>query len=148
MLKSLMIIIFTLVLSSCTNVGIPLDPSLTARMDNTGAQLDRAKALSIINHLRATKGVAALNINSELNNQANILAAKYAASNKAPKKPDNISAMQLSAGYADFANTFSGWRSNVSSVDILTNPKYSNAGITVVYSQNSTHGVYWVLLLD
>ncbi len=148
MLRYILIIFLTLSLAACTSATIPLDESLTARMDSPNAQLDRTKSLSIINHLRATKSNAPLSINAALNSQANEMAAKYALSGKRPKKPNNIGAMQISAGYANFANTFSGWRSNKASTNSLTNKDFSNAGIGVAYNANSTHGVYWVLLLD
>jgi uncharacterized protein YkwD len=55
--------------------------------------------------------------------------------------------MQISAGYNNIANTFSGWR-NANSAKALSNPIYKKAGIGVYYKENSTHGTYWVLLLS
>ncbi len=148
MLKFFTILFLSLFLAACTNTNIPLDKGLTARMDAPNASLDQQKALSIINHLRITKNSPALISDIDLIKQANILAQKYATNGITPKKPKTADAIQISAGYANFANTFSGWRSNNTSLNTLTNPNFSRAGIGVAYSQNSTNGVYWVLLLS
>jgi len=148
MLKSITILFLTIFLASCNNYGEPLNVALTDRMDAPNAKLDNNQALSIINHLRISNGSTPLKIDLALNQQAQILATKYANSDNQPKKPNDVKTMQISAGYANFANTFSGWRASPASANILTNPNLKTAGIGVAYSANSTHGVYWILLLN
>lgn len=125
-----------------------LAPGLTARMDAPGAQLDQREALQIINQLRASRGAPALVLDASLNAQAETLAANYAKTGTSPKKPSSVNAMRLSAGYNNFADTFSGWRSGSADTSALVDPENRRAGFGVAYNENSTYGVHWVLLLD
>ncbi len=140
------LILLVLLVSSCASGA--LSPGLTARMDQGGANLDRAEAINLINQYRATRGAVPLAIDPSLNASAQELAAGYAASSNRPTKPDGtILQMQLSAGYSTFADTFSGWRGRTSDAAAIADSSATRVGIGVAYSPNSTFGVHWVLLL-
>lgn len=141
----LAVVFLTLVAACSGQTG--LAPGLTARMDEPGATLDRATALNIINQYRVTKAVQPLAQDSSLNTLAQTLADQYAASGKTPKTPESANAMLVSAGYANFAETFSGWRASTPDAATLSDKTLTPAGLGVAYSANSTYGVYWVLLL-
>jgi len=135
-----------LTLAACTNGG-GLAPGLVARMDIPGAQLDKAEAINIINQLRTSKNTSPLVLSANLNAKAQSLAEKYAQTGNAPKRPKEAKAMRVSAGYANFAETFSGWRGTKADANALADENYKKAGLGVAYSATSTYGVYWVLLL-
>lgn len=135
-----------LTLAACSG-GAPLSGGLTQRMDQPGANLNRGEALGILNHYRTTVGASALAPDSGLDTTAQSLAAGYAKGTQ-PKLPDGAVAMRLSAGYANFAETFSGWRNSPDDAAALSNKSATRAGIGVAYDANSSYGVYWVLLLD
>lgn len=117
-------------------------------MDQPGASLNRAEALGILNHYRATTGAPALTTDAALDAMAQDLAAVYARSGTAPKLPAGVLGMRVSAGYANVAETFSGWRNSPADAQAIADPAARRAGLGVAYSANSTYGVYWVLLLD
>lgn len=134
------------ILSSCTSAGLPT--GLTARMDQPGATLDRAEALQLINQYRISRGAPVLVADANLNAMAQNLASQYASNSSRPPKPQsNVIHMRLSAGYVNFAETFSGWRGSASDADTIADPNVSKAGLGVAYSANSSYGVHWVLLL-
>jgi uncharacterized protein YkwD len=135
------------ILAGCSG-GAPLSGGLTQRMDQPGANLNRGEALGIVNHYRATVGTAALTDDPTLDAMAQDLARTYASSGNAPKLPAGTVAMRVSAGYANFAETFSGWRNSPDDAAALANRSATRAGLGVTYDANSSYGVYWVLLLD
>lgn len=139
-------IITALALTACAPQG--LAPGLVARMDAPGARLDRAEALNIVNQYRATRGARPLRIDENLNTQAQTLAAQYASSGSAPKKPEGTGSMRVSAGYPTFAETFSGWRSTETDAAALLDPASTIAGIGVAYAGSSTYGTHWVILFS
>jgi uncharacterized protein YkwD len=55
--------------------------------------------------------------------------------------------MRVSAGYANFAETFSGWRNSPADAAAIADASATKAGLGVAYDANSTYGVYWVLVL-
>jgi len=128
--------------------GGALAPGLSARMDAPGATLDRAQAVDIVNAYRATNGLAPLTHDNGLDGTAQALVNQYAATGTAPKTPEGIASMKLSAGYATFAETFSGWRNNPADAAGLTVPNATKAGVAVSYNPGSAYGIYWVLVLD
>ncbi len=133
-------------LSGCSTAGLPT--GLTARMDQPGATLDRSEALQLINQYRISRGAPVLAADANLNATAQNLANQYASNSSRPPKPQtNVIHMRLSAGYANFAETFSGWRGSASDADTIADPNVSKAGLGVAYSANSSYGVHWVLLL-
>jgi uncharacterized protein YkwD len=117
-------------------------------MDQPGANLNRAEALVLVNHYRQVSGATPLAMDNGLDAQAQKLAADYAASGNAPKTPADTVAIRVSAGYANFADTFSGWRNSPADADVLASRNASRAGLGVAYNANSNYGVYWVLVLD
>lgn len=127
--------------------GAALSAGLTQRMDAPGANLNRAEALGIVNHFRATSGANQLTADATLDATAQSLAASYAQTGTPPKSPAGAVGMRSSAGYANFAETFSGWRNSPADAAVLTERGASKAGIGVAYDPNSSYGVYWVLLL-
>ncbi|WP_338723514.1 CAP domain-containing protein [Devosia sp. XK-2] len=140
------------VLAACSSFGggaatpAALAPALSARMDQPNARLDSQQAIGLINAYRATRNMPALMADSGLNATAQALAGQYAQTGTAPSKPQALAQMKLSAGYATFAETFSGWRNNASDAVGLAAPA-SKAGVAVVYNPSSSYGVYWVLVL-
>lgn len=146
MIRILVIGLLALTLAACSNGG-GLAPGLTARMDAPGARLDKGEAINIINQFRTSKNTAPLSLTANLNDLAQALAQKYAQTGTAPKLPKQAVAMRVSAGYVNFAETFSGWRSTKANASALVEESYKKAGLGVAYSASSTYGVYWVLLL-
>jgi uncharacterized protein YkwD len=135
-------------LASCSpGGGAALSSGLTQRMDQPGANLNRAEALGIVNHFRAASGSSQLTPDANLDATAQSLATAYAKSGTAPKSPAGSVGMRSSAGYPNFAETFSGWRNSPADAAVLTEATASKAGIGVAYDPASTYGVYWVLLL-
>jgi len=149
-LRSFVALLGFAVLSACSTGGggTPLSPGLSARMDQPGASLNRAEALAIVNSYRGTVGAGSLVADATLDATAQALAAQYVASGTSPKTPPGAVKIAVSAGYPNFAETFSGWRNSPPDAAILAERSARRAGIAVVYDANSTYGVYWVLLLD
>ena len=116
-------------------------------MDQPGASLSRGEALGILNHYRSTAGAGTLTADAGLDGTAQSLAAEYARTGTAPKLPAGVSGMRVSAGYANFAETFSGWRNSPADAQAIAAASARRAGLGVAYDANSTYGVYWVLLL-
>jgi uncharacterized protein YkwD len=142
-----------LVLAACSMGGMggastatPLAPALSARMDQPGASLDRAQAIAMINAYRATTGTGALTPDAALDGTAQALADQYARTGTPPKTPQGLVVMKLSAGYATFAETFSGWRNNGADA-VGLRAAASRAGVAVAFNPSSSYGVYWVLVL-
>ncbi|WP_158626099.1 CAP domain-containing protein [Arsenicitalea aurantiaca] len=127
--------------------GGGLAPGLVANMDVPGARLDRAQALGLINQYRATAGIAPLAADTGLDGSAQQLATQYAQTGNAPRTPPGVVAMRLSAGYGNFANTFSGWRNSPEDARVLLDGRATRAGLAVAANPNSAYGVHWVLLL-
>jgi uncharacterized protein YkwD len=125
-----------------------LSGGLTARMDQPGASLNRADALAILNDYRRTTGAAALKGDPLLDAMAQDLAAGYAQTGAPPALPAGIVAIRVSAGYANFAETFSGWRNSPPDAAVIAEKAAARAGLGVTYDANSTYGVYWVLVLE
>ncbi|QQR40804.1 CAP domain-containing protein [Devosia rhizoryzae] len=123
-----------------------LAPALSARMDQPNAVLDSQQAIGLINAYRATNNLPPLVADAGLNGTAQALASQYAQTNVAPTKPQALAQMKLSAGYATFAETFSGWRNNpADAVGLLASA--SKAGVAVAFNPSSSYGIYWVLVL-
>jgi uncharacterized protein YkwD len=140
-----------LALAGCMGFGSTgggvLPVGLTAPMDVPGAQLDRVQSLGLVNQYRASTGVAPLAADSGLDASAQLLATQYANTGTAPKQPGGIVAVRYSAGYQNFAETFSGWRNSAADASILANGAATRAGVAVAHNPNSAYGVYWVLIL-
>lgn len=140
-----------LLVSACSMGGaatpIALAPGLSARMDQPGASLDRAQAIAVINAYRATAGLPALTPDAGLDGTAQALANQYAQTGTPPKTPQDLTVMKLSAGYATFAETFSGWRNNPADA-VGLKAGATKAGIAVAFNAASSYGVHWVLVLD
>ena len=133
-------------LSACSPSG-GLAPGLVARVDATGAKLDAAVALGLINDLRQSRGVAPLVRDAALEAKAQAAADAYARSGKSPKAPDGAERILTSAGYLTFAETFSGWRGAQKDTEALSDGAMRRAGLAVTWDGNSGFGSYWVLLL-
>jgi len=127
--------------------GGALSPGLTNSMASPTASLDRPTALGVINQYRGTVGAGALADDPSLDAQAQTLAATYAKTGKAPSLPAGITGLRASAGYSNFAETFSGWRNSPNDAAVLGDQKATRAGLATVYDPNSTYGVYWILVL-
>lgn len=134
-------------LAACGETAGGLAPGLVASMATPGAALDRASALDLLNQYRGTTGAGALADDASLDAVALTLARQYAATGAAPKLPPGAAAIRVSAGYGNFAETFSGWRNSPPDAAVLASPGARRAGLAAVYDATSTYGVYWVLLL-
>lgn len=140
--------LLALTLGACSSGGGMLSAGLTQRMDQPGATLNRAESLGIVNQLRNASGVSPLQADSALDATAQALAAQYAATGKSPGMPAGMVGLRTSAGYQNFAETFSGWRNSPPDAAVLTDRNATRGGLGVAYDPNSTYGVYWVILLD
>ncbi|GGF44622.1 hypothetical protein GCM10011321_38910 [Youhaiella tibetensis] len=127
--------------------GGSIAPGLVARMDTPGATLDKTASLGIVNQYRATAGAGPLRLDPGLDATAQALANEYARTGTAPKTPSGARTIRVSAGYANFAETFSGWRNSPDDARVLADPTLGRAGLGVAYDPNSGYGVYWVLVL-
>jgi hypothetical protein len=127
--------------------GGSLAPGLTAGMDRPGASLDRPTAFGVLNQYRATVGAGPLTDDPSLDAQAQGLAQAYAKTDKAPPMPAGLVGMRGSAGYANFAETFSGWRNSPADAAILGSAKATRGGLAAVYDATATYGVYWIFVL-
>ena len=127
--------------------GGGLPAGLTAQMDAPGASLDRLQAINLINQYRASTGAAPLISDTGLDGSAQLLVTQYANTNTVPKQPGETVAIRFSAGYQNFADTFSGWRNSAADASALADRRAGRAGIAVAHNPNSAYGVYWVLVL-
>jgi uncharacterized protein YkwD len=134
-------------LAACSGGGA-LPGGLTQRMDQPGAAIDRAQALAILNQYRATTGAAPLAPDALLDTAATDLAISYARTGTPPKLGPGVLGMRTSAGYVNFAETFSGWRNSPEDAAVIASKAAVRAGLGVTYNANSAYGVYWVLILD
>jgi len=135
-----------LAVAGCSTGG-GLSSGLTARMDQSGAQLNTGEALGIINHYRSTVGAAALVEDPALSAVAATMAANYAKTGRQAPKPEGTLEIRYSAGYATFAETFSGWRNSGQQSEAMSGKTATRAGLAVVYEENSPYGVYWVVIV-
>lgn len=136
------------VLGACSmGGGQALSPGLTAPMNQPGAQLNRVEALFLLNDFRRSQGAADVRGDTVLDGTAQTLATNYAKTGGQPMLPPGALVMRLSAGYATFAEVFSGWRNVPADAAALVTPGATRAGLGVAYDPNSAHGVYWVLVL-
>lgn len=144
-------LVAAMTIAACSMGGssapIALSPGLSARMDQPGATLDRAQAIAMINAYRATNGLPALTPDAALDGTAQTLANQYAQTGTPPRAPQELTVMKLSAGYATFAETFSGWRNSPADA-VALKATATKAGIAVAFNAASTYGVHWVLVLD
>ena len=137
----------TLALAACSAGGGGLSSGLTARMDEGGARLNSSEAIGIINSYRSTVGVGALVEDPALSATAASIAASYAKTGRQQSKPDGTIEIRYSAGYATFAETFSGWRNSGQDSQVMSGGSATRAGIAVVYEPTSPYGVYWVVIV-
>ena len=137
--------ILTIALAGCSSTR--LSDGLTQRMDSGTAQLNKGEAIGIINHYRSTVGAGPLIEDPALSAQAATIAATYAKTGRQATKPEGTSEIRYSAGYATFADTFSGWRNSGQESIVMAGKSVTRAGIAVVYEENSPYGVYWVVIV-
>lgn len=152
MFRILAVFMLLLPLAGCLNATSPLPAGLTASMANPGAQLDKQEAIGLINQYRAANNLAALVLTTELNIAASQATARYAKDGNnngaAALIAEQTKASALfSAGYTNFAETFSGWRGSNRDAKTLLIPNVTNAGLAVTYNANSSFGAHWVLIV-
>jgi hypothetical protein len=124
--KTALICVSVLGLAACTAATTPLPQGLTASMATNGA------ALNQLAERAAAKYAAEGNTNGALS----LVAGESQAS------------ALFSAGYDNFADTFSGWRGAARDVKTLSQPNATKAGLAVKYDANSNFGTHWVLLVS
>jgi uncharacterized protein YkwD len=145
LLRLVLAVTLGLLIASCSAGG--LAPGLTARLDHPGASINRADALAIINHYRASSGLGPLVADPALDAAAQDAAQQYAQSGQQPPKPAGTVDVRYSAGYVTFAEVFSGWRGSPADAKALTAATATRSGIGGFYSDNSPFGAYWALVL-
>ena len=138
-------------LAACSMGGgsgssLALASGLSARMDQPGASLDRLQAIGLINAYRATNGLPALQPDAALDGTAQALANQYAQTGTPPSAPQGLTVMKLSAGYATFAETFSGWRNSPADA-VGLRATAGKAGVAMAFNPTSSYGIHWVLVL-
>lgn len=142
-----MLLVGALGLLAACSATTPLPTGLSQRMDQSGAILDSTEALKLVNQFRASRNVGQLNLSAALTAKAQELATAYATSGKPPQAPEGMSTMRISAGYTNFAETFSGWRGSAADAEAIATPTATKMGVASAYAANSTYGVHWILLL-
>lgn len=152
-LKAGFIGLMALSLTACVAATTPLPAALTASMAKPNATLNQAQALGLINQYRLANGLAALRLDPELSALALKAATKYAkdANNNGATAlvASNTQASALfSAGYSNFADTFSGWRGSPRDAKTLAQTNARRAGLAVIYAPNTSFGTHWVLLVS
>jgi uncharacterized protein YkwD len=145
--RAVLMMTLTAALAACSSAG-GLPPGLSQRMDAKGAVLDRAQALAMVNQYRTSTGAPALTEDAALDASADALVLSYAKTGTQQAKPAGAVEVRYSAGYYNFAETFSGWRNSPADSAALTLASATKAGIAAHYDPNSSYGVYWVLLLS
>lgn len=140
-------IVAALVVLAACSAGGRLSQGLTDRMDSGTAQLNKGEAIGIINSYRSTVGVGGLVEDPALSAMAETAARNYAKTGRQATKPEGTSEIRYSAGYATFAETFSGWRNSDQKSLVMSGSSVTRAGIAVVYEENSPYGVYWVVIV-
>jgi uncharacterized protein YkwD len=147
-LRFLALAAISLLLAACSmgGGGGALSPGLSARMDQPGAELNRAEALGIVNHFRTATGAQPVAADPSLDAAAQALVVQYIQTGNPPRQPAGT-IMRTSAGYPTFAETFSGWRNSAPDAAALADKSVGRGGIAMRYDANSAYGVYWVLLL-
>jgi uncharacterized protein YkwD len=136
-----------LALAACSGAGTALSPGLSQSMEAPGAQLNRGEAIGMINHYRATIGARPLASDPALDAKAQEYAALYAKTGRQSATPPGTIQIRYSAGYSNFAETFSGWRGSPQDSAALSDGNASRAGLAVVYEPTSPYGIYWVMIV-
>lgn len=152
MLRILVVLCLFLPLAGCLGTTSPLPVGLTASMARPGAQLDRQEAIGLINQYRAANNLPQLSLTTELNALATEAAARYASDGNnngaaALVAERSQGSALFSAGYTNFAETFSGWRGSSRDAKTLLIPNATKAGLAVNYNPNSSYGAHWVLVV-
>jgi uncharacterized protein YkwD len=138
-------VLLTLGLAGCGGGGLP--SGLSQSMDKPGAQLNRGDAFNIVNQYRTSLGVAPIADDPSLDAAAQEAVNAYAKTGRQSPKPEGTIQIRYSAGYATFAETFSGWRGSPQDSAALTDKNARRGGIAVTYEANSPYGVYWVMIV-
>jgi uncharacterized protein YkwD len=136
----------TAALAACSG-GAGLPSGLSQGMDKPGAQLNRTDAFNIINQYRSSVGAGALTDDAALDAAAQAAVTAYAKTGRQTPKPEGTIQIRYSAGYANFADTFSGWRNSPQDAPVLTDKSATRGGIAVTYEANSPYGVYWAMIV-
>ena len=152
-LKAGFIGLIALSLTACVAATTPLPAALTASMAKPNAVLNQTEALGLINQYRSANGLPTLTLDPELSSLALKAANQYAkdANNNGATAlvASNSQASPLfSAGYSNFADTFSGWRGSPRDAKTLAQTNAKRAGLAVMYAPNTSFGTHWVLLVS
>jgi uncharacterized protein YkwD len=137
--------VLTALLAGCGGGGLP--QGLSQPMDKPGAQLNRADAFNIINQYRGSVGVSGLADDPSLDAAAQAAVNAYAKTGRQTPKPEGTIQIRYSAGYSNFADTFSGWRNSPGDAPALIDRNATRGGIAVTYEANSPYGVYWAMIV-
>lgn len=140
-------------LAACTAATTSLPQGLTASMATRGATLNLQEAMGLLNQYRAANNLPLFVADPALTQLAERAAAKYAADGNTNGALSLVAgegqaSALFSAGYENFADTFSGWRGAAKDVKTLSQANATKAGLAVKYDANSNFGTHWVLLVS
>ena len=139
----------------------PGEPSFYRSLATAGAQIDAARAASMISGYRANNGLGGVTVDPELMRLAQAQAQAMASRDrldhnvargfnerlKAQGYRARAAAENISAGYYTLAEAFSGWRdSPPHRANMLLNGA-TRMGIAAVYAPKSKYKVFWALIL-
>jgi uncharacterized protein YkwD len=143
--RAALAVLLTMGLAACSGGGLP--DGLSQSMDKPGAQLNRQDAFNIINQYRQSVGASLIADDPSLDAAAQQAVNDYAKTGRQTPKPAGTIQIRYSAGYATFAETFSGWRNSPQDAPALTDKNATRGGIAVTYEANSPYGVYWAMIV-
>src|SRR5262245_29513354 len=108
--RAALAVLLTMGPAACSGGGLP--EGLSQSMDKPGAQLNRQDAFNIINQYRQSVGAQLIADDPTLDAAAQQAVNDYAKTGRQTPKPAGTIQIRYSAGYATFAETFSGWRNS------------------------------------
>jgi uncharacterized protein YkwD len=132
-------------------------PSFYANLGSPAAKVDAEMARAMISAYRLRAGQSALVLDPALGAAAAQAAGRMAAADK-PASADALKAelagrgltgtqVNVSAGYRNLAEAFSGWRDSPQHDKVMKAPGVTRIGIATAYAPGSKYQVYWTLIL-
>ncbi|MEP4768700.1 MAG: CAP domain-containing protein [Roseibium sp.] len=153
---------FALTLSACMGERIQT-PAFYQNLAGKNEQVDAATAAQMISQYRINNGLSPVTSDAQLNSiaqtQANAMAAagtvraslaqnlKLETRMATIGEPKTAAAENVSAGYRNFAEAFSGWRDSPKHNKVLLTRDATRLGIATAYSSTAKHKVFWSLVL-
>ena len=161
-LRAVFVIAGMLLLAGCAADRPPPDnPALFSSMAQPGAHLDSNVAVSMISGYRSNNGLSAVEIDPVLMRAAENQAEAMARRNKLDHNvagelgtrikrvgyDAKLAVENISAGYDNLAEAFSGWRESPPHRENMLRSGVTKMGIAAVYAPNTRYKVFWALIL-